>query len=133
MVAETAIGEGREIFDQGTAGSVWPQVPEMRRLGAEAGDDVRLAHTAIVQAQDIIDGYCISIAGHGIGAGDTTITRSIAAIYQDRLVRDDAGYARRIGRWERGEQQSQPWQRFDRTGRRGLIPSRRLCTLGAEP
>ncbi|APU12515.1 hypothetical protein [Actinoalloteichus fjordicus] len=69
VVAETAISEGREIFDQGTAGSVWPQVHEMRRLGAEAGDDVRLAHTAIVQAQDIIDGYCISIAGHGIGAG----------------------------------------------------------------
>ncbi|ASO18081.1 hypothetical protein FHR81_002478 [Actinoalloteichus hoggarensis] len=67
VVAETTIREGREIFDHGTAGSIWPHVHEIRRLGAEAGDDVRLAHTAIIQAQEIINDYCVSIAGHGIG------------------------------------------------------------------
>ncbi|WP_157434072.1 MULTISPECIES: cysteine rich repeat-containing protein [Actinoalloteichus] len=66
VVAEFAIGEGGEIFDEGTAGSVWPQVQEMRRLRREAGEDVRLAHAAMVAAQEIIDEYCFAIAGHGV-------------------------------------------------------------------
>lgn len=64
--AEIAIGEGGEIFDGATRGSIWPQVVQMRRLSHDAGDDVRLANAALGEALDIIDGYCRSIAGHGI-------------------------------------------------------------------
>ncbi|APU15725.1 MULTISPECIES: hypothetical protein [Actinoalloteichus] len=72
IVAEAAISEGREIFDHATTGSVWPQVPEIRRLGQEAGDDVRLAHNAMIQAQQIIDDYCHTIAGHSAAGPETT-------------------------------------------------------------
>lgn len=61
------IAEGSEIFDEGTRGSIWPQVEQIRRFGRAASDEVRLAYTELGQAQDIIDDYCMSIAGHRIG------------------------------------------------------------------
>ncbi|MBB5910772.1 hypothetical protein [Actinoalloteichus hymeniacidonis] len=65
--AEAAIAAGSEIFAEGTRGSIWPQVREIHTLGRAAREDVELALSELGQAQDIIDGYCFAIAGHGIG------------------------------------------------------------------
>ncbi|MBB5920734.1 hypothetical protein FHR81_001772 [Actinoalloteichus hoggarensis] len=66
MVAENAIDEGRDVFDRDTMGSLRPQVDQICRLGRDAADDVRLAHIAIVAAQQFIDDYCVAVAGRGL-------------------------------------------------------------------
>ncbi|ASO18079.1 hypothetical protein FHR81_002476 [Actinoalloteichus hoggarensis] len=53
VVAETTIREGREIFDHGTAGSIWPHVHEIRRLGAEAGVPQDIRKTLLLQNSDL--------------------------------------------------------------------------------
>ncbi|APU12695.1 MULTISPECIES: hypothetical protein [Actinoalloteichus] len=64
--AADAITDGAAIVGAATAGSTQPHVDQITHHARAAGDDVQTADAMLRQAQDVIDAYCHSIAGHGI-------------------------------------------------------------------
>ncbi|AOS65272.1 hypothetical protein [Actinoalloteichus hymeniacidonis] len=66
--AEAAITDGATVFATATTGSTQPEVSQINRLAARSGQDVRAARDLFTQTQDLINGYCHEIAGHGIGS-----------------------------------------------------------------
>ncbi|APU16206.1 MULTISPECIES: hypothetical protein [Actinoalloteichus] len=67
LQADAAITDGADVFAAATLGSTQPEVDQINHLAARSAEEVRAAHALLGGAQEIIDGYCHDIAGHGIG------------------------------------------------------------------
>ncbi|ASO22832.1 hypothetical protein FHR81_005103 [Actinoalloteichus hoggarensis] len=79
IVADAAITDGAEVFGAATVGSSQPEVARINRLARASGVEVRAAHVLFGRAQDLIDGYCHEIAGHGIGDAGPPVAVSPSA------------------------------------------------------
>ncbi|APU17876.1 MULTISPECIES: hypothetical protein [Actinoalloteichus] len=97
--AETAIDEGAALFAAATIGSTQPEVEWIAHCAAASGDDVRAARALFVQAQDLIDGYCWTIAGHGIDAASSTPTATVPTIGAPVAETPPESVERRYGEW----------------------------------
>ncbi|ASO18687.1 hypothetical protein FHR81_000949 [Actinoalloteichus hoggarensis] len=67
--ADAAITDGAAIFATATHHSTQPEIAQANDLATRSADDVRTAHALLAEPQDVIDGYCRDIAGHGINDG----------------------------------------------------------------
>ncbi|ASO21241.1 hypothetical protein AHOG_18080 [Actinoalloteichus hoggarensis] len=83
--ADAAITDGAEVFATATAGSTRSEVEQINHLARASGNDVRAAHALFGQAQDLIDGYCHGIAGHGVG--DPGVLSSVASSTEETTTR----------------------------------------------
>ncbi|ASO19490.1 hypothetical protein FHR81_000833 [Actinoalloteichus hoggarensis] len=72
--ADAAITDGAAIFATATHDSTQPEVAQANHLATRSAEDVRAAHALLAGAQDVIDGYCRDIAGHGIGEGGSLVS-----------------------------------------------------------
>ncbi|APU14079.1 MULTISPECIES: hypothetical protein [Actinoalloteichus] len=70
--ADAAIADGAVVFSAATHGSTQPEVAQINQLAVRSTEDVRAARALRGGAQEIIDGYCRHIAGHGIGDAETS-------------------------------------------------------------
>ncbi|APU22121.1 hypothetical protein [Actinoalloteichus sp. GBA129-24] len=82
--ADAAITDGAAVFATATLGSAQPEVEQVNHLARASGEEVRAAHALFGQAQDLIDGYCHEIAGHGVGDAGPPVVVSPSA---DETVR----------------------------------------------
>ncbi|APU16059.1 hypothetical protein [Actinoalloteichus fjordicus] len=83
--ADAAITDGATVFATATLGSAQPEVEQVNHLARASGEEVRAAHALFGQAQDLIDGYCHEIAGHGIG--DAGVLPSVSSSTEETTTR----------------------------------------------
>ncbi|APU16210.1 hypothetical protein [Actinoalloteichus sp. GBA129-24] len=74
--ADAAITDGADVFAAATLGSTQPEVEQINHLAARSAEEVRAAHALLGGAQEIVDGYCHHLAGHGIGEGGPPVSVS---------------------------------------------------------
>ncbi|AOS64154.1 hypothetical protein [Actinoalloteichus hymeniacidonis] len=68
VIADAAIADGASVFATATQGSNQPEVQQINSHAQAAAEDVRTAGELLDGAQELIDAYCRSIAGHGVDA-----------------------------------------------------------------
>ncbi|APU22125.1 hypothetical protein UA75_20680 [Actinoalloteichus sp. GBA129-24] len=83
--ADAAITDGAAVFATATLSSAQPEVEQVNHLARASGEEVRAAHALFGQAQDLIDGYCHEIAGHGIN--DAGVLPSVSSSTEETTTR----------------------------------------------
>ncbi|MBB5907296.1 hypothetical protein [Actinoalloteichus hymeniacidonis] len=76
--ADNAIEDATAVFAAATAGSTQDCVTSAHHRSTAATADVRLAHALLGQARDLLDGYCHTLAGHGLAETGKLIGPSAA-------------------------------------------------------